>query len=155
MKKPKKTVAYLNELLTLNFESEKIFLQALERVNNSVLKNFFRVSGHERNQIIRLLDSAIRQKGGVPSYPEDSFVANHKLSSNIKKIIASKNEQLLLTEIGRLKLADIEKYQKILNNYEFSEEIESSIKSQKDMLVKSLYSIEVHKDLFAKNIVSF
>ena len=155
MKKPKKTVAYLNELLTLNFESEKIFLQALERVNNSVLKNFFRVSGHERNQIIRLLDSAIRQKGGVPSLPEDSFVANHKLSSNIKKIIASKNEQLLLTEIGRLKLADIEKYQKILNNYEFSEEIEFSIKSQKDMLVKSLYSIEVHKDLFAKNIVSF
>ncbi|GAA4804747.1 DUF2383 domain-containing protein [Litoribaculum gwangyangense] len=154
MKKPKKSIDYLNELLILNFESEKIFLHALSKVNNVVLKNFFRVFGYERNQIIKSLDSLIRQKGAIPSYPEDSFVSNHKLNASIKEIISSKNEQLLLTEIGRLKLANIEKYQKTLNSYEFSEEIETSLKQQKDTLVKSLYAIEVHKDFFAKNVVS-
>lgn len=154
MKKSKKTTEYLNELLVLNFESEKIFLHALTKVNNVVLKNFFRVFGHERNQIIKSLDSLIRQKGTTPSYPEDSFVYDHKLGSNIKEIISSKNEQLILTEIGRLKLSNIEKYQEVLNSYEFSEEIESSLKEQKDTLVKSLYAIEVHKDFFAKNTVS-
>ena len=120
-----------------------------------VLKNFFRVSGYERNQIIKQLDSNIRQKGGTPTYPEVSHDLNSELSSNLSKLISNKDEQLLFTEIGRMKLLDIQKYQKVLNDFDFPEAIEQLLVSQKDTIVKSLYSIEVHKDLFAKKIVSF
>tara|TARA_R110000868_G_scaffold154618_5_gene380709 strand:- start:1736 stop:2206 length:471 start_codon:yes stop_codon:yes gene_type:complete len=155
MKKSKQITSYLNKLLIINYEAEKIFLQALEEVKNSILKNFFRVSGYERNQIIKQLDSNIRQKGGTPTYPEVSHDLNSELSSNLSKLISNKDEQLLFTEIGRMKLLDIQKYQKVLNDFDFPEAIEQLLVSQKDTIVKSLYSIEVHKDLFAKKIVSF
>ena len=154
MKKSKLIIAHLNELLIVNYEAEKIFLQALDQIENSVLKNFFRVSGYERNQIIKQLDSNIRQKGGTPVYPEVSSNPNSELNSNLNEIISSKDEQLLLTEIGRMKLRDIQKYQNVLNDFDFSGSIEKILKHQKDTIVKSLYSIEVHKDLFAKKIVS-
>jgi len=154
MKKSKLIIAHLNELLIVNYEAEKIFLQALDQIENSVLKNFFRVSGYERNQIIKQLDSNIRQKGGTPVYPEVSSNSNSELNSNLNEIISSKDEQLLLTEIGRMKLRDIQKYQNVLNDFDFSGSIEKILKHQKDTIVKSLYSIEVHKDLFAKKIVS-
>lgn len=155
MKKSKQITSYLNKLLIVNYEAEKIFLQALDEVKNSVLKNFFRVSGYERNQIIKQLDSNIRQKGGTPTYPEVSHDLNSELSLNLSKIISNKDEQLLFTEIGRLKLLDIQKYQNVLNDFDFPEAMEQLLVRQKDTIVKSLYSIEVHKDLFAKKIVSF
>lgn len=151
MKKSEKIVSYLNKLLIVNCEAEKIFLQALGEVKNSILKNFFRVSGYERNQFIKQLDSNIRQKGSIPVYPEVS----PNLSSKLSKIISNKDEQLLFTEIGRMKLFDIQKYQNVLNDFDFPEEVEQLLISQKDTIVKSLYSIEVHKDLFAKKMVSF
>ena len=101
------------------------------------------------------MDSNIRQKGGTPTYPEVSHDLNSELSSNLSKLISNKDEQLLFTEIGRMKLLDIQKYQKVLNDFDFPEAIEQLLVSQKDTIVKSLYSIEVHKDLFAKKIVSF
>ena len=154
MKKPKKITNHLNKILIINYEAEKIFLQALDQLENSVLKNFFRVSGYERNQFIKYLDSNIRQNGAIPTYPAEALSSDSKLSSSLNEIISAKDEQRLLTEIGRMKLSNIEKYQKAINRVDFPEEIEQTLKKQKDTIVKSLYSIEVHKDLFAKNIVS-
>lgn len=154
MKKAKKIISSLNKLLIINYKTEKIFLNALDEVDNIVLKNFFRVSAYERSLFIKNLDSHIREKGGIPTYPEDSFDSNNLLSLNLSKIIASKEEQFLFTEIGRIQVLDIEKYQKVLNKFDFPEETEKLLKSQKNTIVNSLYSIEVHKDLFAKNMVS-
>lgn len=155
MKKSKQINAQLNKLLIINYEAEIIFLRALEQVENSVLKNFFRVSGYERNQFIKNLDSNIRQNGGIPTYPEESLSSNRKLGSNLSEIIATKNERLLFTEIGKIQMSGIEKYQKTLDKFDFPEGVELLLKKHKNTIVKSLYSIEVHKDLFAKNIVSF
>lgn len=155
MKKSKQIIDYLNKLLIVNYEAEKIFLKALDQAENSVLKNFFRVSGYERSQFIKKLDSNIRQNGGIPIYPETASDSNSKLSSHLSNIISTKNEKLLFTEIGKIQMLDIEKYQKTLFKFEFPEGIELLLKKQKNTIVNSLYSIEVHKDLFAKNIVSF
>lgn len=155
MKKSKHIVNYLNQLLIVNYEAEKIFLKALDEVDNSVLKNFFRVSGYERNHFIKQLDSNIRQKGGTPTYPDVLSKSHFKLSTQLSKIISNKNEKLLFTEIGKIQILDIEIYQKTLFKFEFPEAIELLLKKQKNKIVNSLYSIEVHKDLFAKKMVSF
>lgn len=149
------TIAYLNELLSINYKSEKIFLEVLDGVENLALKNFFSVAAYERNRFIKSLDKKIRKKGSLPTYPEVFLNSKSLLSSNLKAIIFSKDEQLLLTEIGRIHILDIEKYQKTLNDFEFSDSIERLLKSQQNTIVKALYSIEVHKHLFAKDAVSF
>lgn len=149
MKKTKQITDRLNKLLLLNCEAEKLFLNALDKVENSVLKNFFRVSGYERNKFIKKLDSNIRQYGGIPTYPEEFLESENQ--QRLNEFIRNEEEKLLFSEIGKLNLLDIKKYQKALNKVDFPEAVEEMLIKQKDTIVMSLYSIEVHKDLFAKN----
>lgn len=148
-------IAYLNELLSVNYKSEKIFLEVLDEVDSMALKNFFSMAAYERNSFIKSLDKKIRKKGSVPTYPEVLLNSKNLISSNLHAIIFSRDEQLLLTEIGRIHIMDIEKYKKILNDFEFSDSIEKLLKSQQNTIVKALYSIEVHKHLLAKDAASF
>ncbi|MCB4807005.1 DUF2383 domain-containing protein [Tamlana sp. 62-3] len=138
----------LNRLLTLNCKAEKAFLDVIDIVDSTVIKNFLRVSGYERKQFIKALDSAIRQKGGVPTYPDNIIPSLNK--NKLRQIISKRNKLKILTEIGRMQVVDIEKYQKVLNNVDFPEQLEKALKNQKNTIVNSLYGIEVHKDLFAR-----
>jgi len=113
------------------------------------------MAAYERNSFIKSLDKKIRKKGSVPTYPEVLLNSKNLISSNLHAIIFSRDEQLLLTEIGRIHIMDIEKYKKILNDFEFSDSIEKLLKSQQNTIVKALYSIEVHKHLLAKDAASF
>ncbi|KJD33799.1 hypothetical protein PK35_03335 [Tamlana nanhaiensis] len=142
----------LNRLLSVNFKAEKAFLDVIDNVESTVIKNFLRVSGYERKQFIKALDLAIRQKGGTPTYPDSIVPTPNKKSSKLRHIIAKNNKLKILTEIGKMQVTDIEKYQKVLNNVEFPEQLESALKKQKDTIVNSLYGIEVHKDLFARRL---
>ncbi|KJD35303.1 hypothetical protein PW52_11600 [Tamlana sedimentorum] len=142
----------LNRLLTINFKAEKAFLDVIENVESTVIKNFLRVSGYERKQFIKAIDLAIREKGGVPTYPDHTLPKPNKKSSKLRQIIAKKNKLKILTEIGRMQVVDIEKYQKVLNNVDLPEQLEAALRNQKNTIVNSLYGIEVHKDLFARQI---
>lgn len=150
MKNTEQINKQLNRLLTINYKAEKAFLAVIDNVESTVIKNFLRVSGYERKQFIKALDAAIRQKGGVPSYPDDVVPTPNKKGSKLREIISNRNKLKILTEIGRMQVIDIEKYQKVLNNVEFPEQLEKALKSQKNTIVNSLYGIEVHKDLFAR-----
>lgn len=154
MKKSKQTLSNLDKLLVLNYETERIFLSVLDQAENPLLKNFLRVAGYERNRFIKSLDLKIRETGNVPTYPEESLKTDVKLSSGLRKRISSKDNQSALNEIGKIQIKDIEKYKKILNNTDFPDPIEKSLKKQLDTIVNSLYSIEVHKDLLSRNPVS-
>jgi Domain of unknown function (DUF2383) len=154
MKRSKEVIDSLNKLLILNCKTEKVFSDVLDEVDSIILKNFFRVATYQRKKFIKSLDTKIRKKGGIPTYPEEIFNSDNLQNSNLKKVIETKNEQLLLTEIGRIQITDIEKYQENLNDFQFSESIEKLLAGQQETMVKSLYAIEVHKDLFAKQTVA-
>lgn len=154
MKKTKQVVNQLNKLLLNNYEAERVFLSVLDDAENELLKNFLRVAGYERNQFIKNLDSNIRKKGGVPTYPEDSLKIDAKLSRSLRSFINEQDFLSAFNEIGKIQIKHIEKYQKVLNKNDYPEDIEKSLNSQLDTLIKSLYAIEVHKDLSSRNRAS-
>ncbi|WP_372754289.1 DUF2383 domain-containing protein [Mariniflexile sp.] len=154
MKNHEQIVSTLNRLLILNCETEKLFFYALDQVEGKILKNFFSVAGYERNRFIKAIDASIREKGATPTYHDTSLVEEYIKNSNLIKAIASQNEQFILTEAGRVQVSDIEKYQKILNYFEFSDSDEELLEDQQDTIVKSLYGIEVYKDFFAEKRAS-
>lgn len=155
MKNPEQSVSILNELLILNSETEKLFFYVLDQVEDKILKNFFSVAGYERTKFIKSLDASIRENGHIPTFYDDSLLYNNIKDSNLMKAIKINDEQSLLTEAGKIQLLDIEKYQKALNNYEFSESDEELLESHQDILVKSLYGIEVYKDFVAERSLSY
>lgn len=141
----------LNRLLNINYKAELAFIEVIDNVENTVIKNFLRVSGYERKQFIKKIDSAIRQIGGIPTYPDTSLIKSNIITASFNKTVLKSNKLKILNEIGKMQVTDIEKYQKILNNFDFPEQIENSLRKQKDAIIHSLYGIEVHKDLFARN----
>lgn len=155
MKKSRQYITHLNELLIVNYETEKLFLCALEEVDNTLVKNFLRVTGYERHQFIKALDSNIRQKGETPIYPEELLNPSCDLiTSELKTILSTKDNMSLLTELGKMQVADIEKYQEIIHQFEFPDSIDKLLKGQQKSLVKSLYSVAIHKDLLARDTVA-
>ncbi|MBP0905697.1 hypothetical protein ACFSKN_16340 [Mariniflexile gromovii] len=155
MKKSEQSVSVLNDLLILNCETEKLFLYALCQVEDKILKNFFSVAGYERTSFIKSLDASIRENGDVPTYYDVSDINNSMKNSSLIKALKTQDVQLLLNEAGKIQMLDIEKYQKILNNVEFSDTDEELLESQQDIIVKSLYGIEVYKDFYVQQSMPY
>ena len=152
MKKTKNSIlSRLNQLLIMNCKTEKVFLNVLDTVENSLLKNFLRVAGYERNQFIKSLDSSIRQNGFIPSYPEGLLENDTaELSLNLKMVLSKRENLKVLNEIGKIQIKDIERYKKTINRCEFPESVEKSLREHLNKLITSLYAIDVHKDLLSR-----
>ena len=148
MKKFEQSIGPLNELLILNSETEKLFMYALGKVEDKILKNVLVVAAYERTKFIKSLDAVIRKNGNTPTYHDEELMFDNIKNSNLMKILGITDEQLFLNEIGKAQLVDVQKYKKILNNFEFSDAIEALLESHRKTIVESLYSIEIHKDFY-------
>ena len=154
MGKEKKRLAKINSLLISNVKSENMFLDMLDNIDHDLLKNFLRVASYERNQFVKALDAHLRSKGITPSYPEETLQEGNNTPTELITIIAKNDYISALSYIGKIQIRAIEQYKKALNNTEFSDNGESLLSEQLDTLIKSLYSIEVYKDLIVRNAVS-
>ncbi|MEW4925706.1 DUF2383 domain-containing protein [Algibacter sp. 2305UL17-15] len=111
----------LNELLVINYNAEKVYLEALESTEDEELKQFFRARAFERNEFSRYLGAEIRLLGGTPNF-SDEVESQTKINwPDFKKVIASKNPRALFSEINRLKALCLTHYNRVINNFEFSE----------------------------------
>lgn len=154
MKNIKKISKKINELLISNVETEKVFLSLLDSVDNTLLKNFLRVAGYERNQFIKGLDNELRNLGTTPVYPEEVLKNDAKAAKELKSLFVKGENNLALNKIGRIQIKAIEKYKKIINNLDFEESTEKLLKEQLDKMVTLLYSIDIHKDLLSRAPIS-
>lgn len=102
MEKLNQKIRQLNQLLLINYQSERIYLKALESTNNLVFQQFFRARAFERNEFCRYLAAEIKQIGGLPNFNDDVKPTNIKWP-NLKKAILNKDSKALLNEIKRLK----------------------------------------------------
>ncbi len=149
MKKSNPTIAQLNELLAINYEAEKMYLEALKQVESEDLKHFFRAMAFERNEFCRFLGAEIIQKGGKPEYSDQMRGGLSRLWSKFKKGISKKDENVLFNEVCRIKTWSLEKYNAILDRVKHSEGIAQLLKKQRDTLERSLHSIQIGDRLIA------
>ncbi|KJD33798.1 hypothetical protein PK35_03330 [Tamlana nanhaiensis] len=156
MKNSPEITAHLNKLLTLNFNTERAFINTAEAIESDSVAKFLRLISHDRSQFIKALDSAIRDQGSVPEYPEVTvpLTIGYGLNEILKNIKASNNEEFIFTEIGKIQMMDIERYQAVINKFDFSEKLESTLKKQKENLVMTLYAINVYKDSCSRNKIA-
>ncbi|MCB4798533.1 DUF2383 domain-containing protein [Neotamlana laminarinivorans] len=156
MKNSPENVAYLNKLLTLNFNTEKAFINLSENIESESVSKFLRLISNDRAQFIKALDSAIRNEGGIPEYPQVStpLMVGYGLNEILKSIKSSHDDVFTFTEIGKIQMIDIERYQAVINKLDLSDELEHTLKIQKENLVMTLYAINVYKDSCLRNKVA-
>ncbi|WP_131453999.1 ferritin family protein [Neotamlana sedimentorum] len=156
MKNSPEITAHLNKLLALNFNTEKAFINTSEAIESESVSKFLRLISHDRSQFIKALDAAIRTQNGIPEYPEvtSPLMIGYGLNEILKNIKSSNDDVYIFSEIGKIQMMDIERYQAVINKFDLSEKLESILKSQKEKLVMTLYAINVYKDSCSRNRVA-
>ncbi len=145
MTQQKQNIDQLNALLAINYNAEKVYLEALDAADSQDLKQFFRARAFERNEFCRYLSAEIRLLGGVPDFA-DAVETKPKINwPDFKKIIATKNPRTLFHEINRLKSSCLTHYNRVLNNFEFQESLVAILEQQKQSIGASI-SLMRYKD---------
>lgn len=114
MKSSEKILSKLNNLLIMNYEIEKVYLEALDLTTDDNLKSFFRKRGFEGNEFGRQLRGEIEKLDGKPKQLERLSGNFGRILTNFKNYMSLNLQGDLLEEIYRLKQASIEKYNALL-----------------------------------------
>lgn len=147
MKKSNQIILKLNELLAINNDAEKIYLEALNQVEDEALKNFFRAMAFQRNEFCRFIGAEILQEGGVPEYTEGISTSIKLWSNNLMYIASIKDEYALLDEVCKIKSWSIEKYYEAIDKIKFPENIFQIIINQRNTIENSLDNLRVSESL--------
>ncbi|SFZ89566.1 conserved hypothetical protein [Flaviramulus basaltis] len=114
MKYSEKIIEKLNDLLIMNYEVEKIYLEALKNVTDNTLKTFFRERGLERYEFSIELKNEIKILDGNPEQLGELSKDFYKVKMNFRNLIFLENQNDLLDEVFSLKKVSIDKYNQLL-----------------------------------------
>ena len=146
MKSLEKILSKLNNLLIMNYETEKVYLEALDLATDDNLKAFFRERGFERNEYGRLLRAEIVKLKGKPKQlgaPSSGFV---RIWMNFKKYILLDIENDLIEEIYRLKILSIEKYNDMLSEINLPLSTCKLLVRQRDSIYSNMNAMKRHEE---------
>ena len=114
MKHSEKIIDKLNDLLIMNYEVEKIYLEALKNVTDNTLKTFFRERGLERQEFGVELKNEIKTFDAEPQLLGELSKDFYKVKMNFRNLIFLENQNSLIDEIYNLKKVSINKYNQLL-----------------------------------------
>ena len=145
-----KVITKANNLLVMNYETEKIFSDASDVIDNIELKSFLSELAFERKEFARALKNETIKLGETPK----SFEGLNKLSrtyyffwKNIRPLLKAKNTPELLEQIRSIKEWSIENYNNLLQEFNLSLSFCKLLVEQRDLLQSRMNSIEVKEIL--------
>ena len=144
-----KKIKRLNDLLIMNYEAEKIYLEALDIVTDDNLKTFFRERGFERNEYGKQLRTEIKALGGEPKHLEGLSNEYHKIWTNFRNILKEGDETELLYEVCYIKQLSIDKYDELLHIHRLPISLCKTLVDQRDNIQSAMNLIRVNKRLVA------
>lgn len=128
----------LNNLLIINYATERVYLDAFEATTDPELKHFFKARAFQRNEFCRYLAAEIRVLGSAPMLTDMAESNLKKSLPDLRKVIASKNLRALFGEINKIKLSCLVHYNRALENLELSSSIVELLEKQKKAISSSL-----------------
>ncbi|KAA5827943.1 DUF2383 domain-containing protein [Algibacter amylolyticus] len=151
MKYSEKLLKGLNDLLTLNYEVEKIYIEALNAVTDTELKTFFKERGLERNEFGKDLMVEIENLNTEMELKFDGKLENgfYVTWMNFRRLFLFEDKVNLYLEICKLKELTISKYDDLLNQKELPHSTITVLERQKAQIQKALNAIIIEKNLVA------
>ena len=150
MKLSEKVVTRMNNLLMLNYEVEKIYLDALGLVTDDRLKVFFREQAFERNEAAQALQEQIIKLGFEPK----SFNRLNRLSNryyiiwkNIRPLLKEGNIPELLNQVCSVKQWSMDNYNSLLQEINLPLSLCKLLVSQRDLLQSNMHTIKAREAL--------
>ena len=137
----------LNELLEKNYDAEKGYKLAAEKVNNQKLKNFFSERAQERYDFGHELKSEIRNFGEEPDKGSSLAGDAHRSWMNLKASLSGDKDEAVLEEAIRGEKKAVEEYEDILKEQEIPATTGNILMKQKNSKVASLNEVKSLENL--------
>ena len=132
----------LNELLEKNYDAEKGYKLAAEKVKSERLKSFFTERASERYDFGHELKSEIRNFGENPDKGSSLKGDAHRSWMNLKASLSNDKDEAVLEEAVRGEKAAVEEYEKILDDKELPASTGNVLMKQKNAIVASLNEVK-------------
>ncbi len=136
----------LNDLLEKNYDAEKGYKFAAEKVKNPQLQSFFSERAKERYDFGHELKSEIRNFGEAPEKGSSLAGDAHRTWMNLKTSLSSDNEEAFLEETVRGEKSAIEEYNDVLKDTNLPASTVSILKKQRDSMTASLNKVKSMED---------
>ncbi|MEP3838150.1 MAG: DUF2383 domain-containing protein [Algibacter sp.] len=151
MKYSEKLLKGLNDLLTLNLEVEKIYMEALSAVSDTELKTFFTESGLERNEFGKELKAEMEMYNTEMELKFDGKLENgfYVTWMNFRRLFLFEDKINLYEEICKLKELTIRKYDNLLSQKELPHSTIKVLEHHKAKIQNALNTIIIEKNLVA------
>ncbi|PTX45308.1 uncharacterized protein (TIGR02284 family) [Christiangramia gaetbulicola] len=132
----------LNELLEKNYDAEKGYKLAAEKVKNERLKNFFSERAQERYDFGHELKSEIRNFGENPDKGTSIAGDVHRSWMNLKASVSNDKDEAVLEEAIRGEKAAVEEYEAIIKESDIPASTGNILIKQKNAIVASLNEVK-------------
>lgn len=140
MKYTEKLSNELNNLLLKNYDAEKWYNNAIERVNDKSLKLFFKDKAKEHNGFARELKTELLRYG--QGYDDSGTLkgAIERNWLNLKLMMSSNNEEAILEEAIKGEKASLEEYKDLLKDRMLPPSIGALLTKQKAAIQSTIKS---------------
>lgn len=135
MKNSEKIADKLNDLLAKNYDSEKGFKLAAEKVSDSQMKRIFEIRAENRYDFGHKLKAEIRKHGKDPDKGTSVKGDIHHFWITIKEALSRDKEEAILEEVIRGEKVAVADYESVIAE----EDLQSSTK---EMLKEQLSNIK-------------
>lgn len=147
MKYSEKISDGLNNLLVKNYDAEKGFKLAMNKIDNPTINTFLKDRAAQCGKFAQELKSEILQYGELPEQDGSIKGDIHRAWMNLKAAVASNEQEQLLEEVERGEKASLEEYNEILydKGVVLPPSTESMLKRHRDAIKSSLTVANIHE----------
>lgn len=142
-----KIAGKLNSLLEKNYDAEKGYKLASEKVKNEKLKRFFTERAQERYDFGHELKTEIRNFGENPDKGSSFAGDAHRSWMNLKASLSNDKDESVLEEAIRGEKAAVEEYESVLKEQEIPASTSNILMKQKNSIVASLNEVKSLEEL--------
>ena len=132
----------LNELLEKNYDAEKGYKLAAEKVKRENLKKFFADRAQERYDFGHELKSEIRNFGESPDKGSSMAADAHRSWMNLKASLSGDKDEAVLEEAIRGEKAAVEEYEEVLKESDIPASTGNILMKQKNAIVAALNEVK-------------
>ncbi|TYB79913.1 ferritin-like domain-containing protein [Bizionia myxarmorum] len=137
----------LNELLVKNYDAEKGYINAMNNVDDSELKMFFKRRASERSQFAKELRTEILQYGEIPEDSGSFKGTLHRNWMSLKSTFSSNDTEAILEEAIRGEKASLEEYKDFLKDRTLPPSIDALLIKHKNAIQGAINTEKVHEEL--------
>ena len=140
MKFTEEVAKKLNNLLEKNYDAEKGYQDAAERIENPTMKDFLQKQARKRYDFGHEIKTEIKNYGEEPDKGGSAKGTVHRAWMDLKAAVASSSEEQVMEEVQRGEQSAINEYNEVISETSLPPSVQQVLTKQRDQIVEAQQS---------------